>query len=96
MGIIRKPNIKSKKVPKESQWISGVGAGSWVSICKKNKLYKIERFSIKGRLECSGLFSVKPEGFDIKKEFKFTYLSHCKSCKIRQENKIYNFYKTNL
>jgi hypothetical protein len=94
--IIRKPKIKGKLVPKESQWISGVGAGSWFAIHKQEELYKIERFSIKGELECSGLFIVKPEGFNIENDFSFTYLSHCKSCTIIQEKKIYKFYKNNL
>ena len=53
MEIIRKPKIKGKLVPKKSQWISGVGAGSWFAIYKQEDLYKIERFSIKGELECS-------------------------------------------
>ena len=46
---------------------------------------------MQGDLECSKLFSVRPDFFDINQQYKFTYLSHCKECKIIQNNNVFIF-----
>ena len=81
----------SQKIPSESQLLKGVGASAWFYISKENKHYRIKRFSIQGDLECSKLFSVRPDFFDINQQYKFTYLSHCKECKIVQNNNVFIF-----
>ena len=88
---LEKPNIPSH-IPSTSQWLSGIGAGSWFAISKEGEQYRIKRFSAEGTLECDRLFVSETKGFDIKEIFEFTYLSHCKECTITQNNKTYKFY----
>ena len=64
-----------------------------ISSVKEKNYFRIERFSIKGEKECSNRFKVKPDGFEINKPYRFTYLSHCQECTILQEKKTYKFYK---
>ena len=85
------PPIKNEKTPKESQWLGGIGAGSWFHLSKQNDKYKIERFSEIGELECSKLFNVDKASFDINLEYKFTYLSHCTLCTIIQNQITFKF-----
>ena len=80
---------KPDSVPNKSQWLGGMGAGSWFYILKDNNFFHIQRFSKEGDLECSGQFTCIPEGFDINKQFKFMYLSHCKLCTITQDDITY-------
>ena len=82
----------SKRIPKKAQLIKGIGASSWFTIQKENNLYRIERFSLKGDLECSRVFKVHPDNFDINSKYEFTYLSHCKECTIVQNEKTFKFY----
>lgn len=83
---------KTKNISEKAQLIKGIGASAWFTITKENKLFRIERFSSEGELECSRLFRSKPSGFDISKEYKFTYISHCKECTIIQNEITYKFY----
>ena len=85
------PPIKNEKTPNESQWLGGIGAGSWFHLSKQNDKYKIERFSEIGELECSKLFKVDKPSFDINLEYKFTYLSHCTLCTIIQNQITFKF-----
>ena len=36
---------KPKNIPKNSHWLSGIGAGSWFVISKENNQYRILRYS---------------------------------------------------
>jgi hypothetical protein len=81
-----------KKISKKAQLITGIGASSWFTIVVEKKKYRIERFSLEGKIECSGLFYAEPSTFDVKSEYKFTYLSHCKHCTIIQRGTKYNFH----
>ena len=83
----------TEKISVNAQLIEGIGASSWFTISLEKKLYRIERFSIEGVLECSGLFQVKPSNFQINEKHKFTYLSHCKECTIIQNNQTFKFFK---
>jgi len=78
-------------IPSDSQWLSGVGAGSWFFIIAEENQYRIKRFSPEGELECDRLFAVDSSDFDINTDYQFTYLSHCKECTIIQNNKTYKF-----
>ena len=86
-----KPPQKNEKIPEGSQWLGGIGAGSWFYLSKQNDQYKIERFSDAGELECSNLFKVEKTSFDINSEYKFTYLSHCSLCTIIQNQITFKF-----
>ncbi len=81
-----------KNISKKAQLIEGVGASSWFTISKEKTLYRIERYSLEGELECSKTFRVEPKTFDINTKYRFTYLSHCKQCTIIQENKKFKFF----
>lgn len=79
-------------IPKNAQLIEGVGASSWFTIKKEKERYRIERFSLEGKLECSRLFTAYPNSFDINAKYEFTYLSHCKECTLIQNKKTFKFY----
>ena len=81
-----------KNITKEAQLIDGVGASSWFTIQQEKDLYRIERFSLEGKLECSRIFKVIPNSFDVNSPYKFTYLSHCKECTIIQNQITFKFY----
>ena len=83
----RPQNISAK-----AQIIKGAGASSWCTIVEENELFRIERFSPQGKLECSRIFRAEPNTFDINDKYEFTYISHCKECTIIQNNKTYKFY----
>lgn len=83
---------RPQKISGKAQLIKGTGASSWFTIVEENELFRIERFSTDGELECSRLFAVTPSSFDVKQPFEFTYLSHCKQCTIIQNEITYKFY----
>jgi|TARA_B110000914_G_scaffold130465_1_gene114033 hypothetical protein len=84
------PQYTPNNIPVKSQWLGGVGAGSWFYIAQQDTLFKINRFSKDGALECTGLFSIDKLGLDLSKKYKFVYISHCKICTITQNNIQYN------
>ena len=83
---------KPVNIKETAHLIKGIGASSWFTIKSEGNLYKIERFSPEGELECSRLFRAEPNTFDINHEHEFTYISHCKECTILQNNQTYKFY----
>ena len=85
------PPQKNKTLPESSQWLGGIGAGSWFHLSQQRNRYKIDRFSEIGDLECSNLFKVDNSSFDINKDYKFTYLSHCSLCTIIQNQITFKF-----
>ena len=83
---------KPVNIEETAQLIKGIGASSWFAIKSEGDLYRIERFSPEGELECSRLFRAEPNTFDVNHEYEFTYISHCKECTILQNNQPYKFY----
>ena len=83
---------KPKNIDLSAQLIKGIGASSWFTIKLEGDLYRIERFSIDGELECSRIFTPQLNTFNINHEYKFTYISHCKECTILQNQITYKFY----
>jgi hypothetical protein len=83
---------KPVNIEETAQLIKGIGASSWFTIKSEGDFYRIERFSPEGELECSRLFRVEPNTFDINHEHEFTYISHCKECTILQNDRTYKFY----
>ena len=61
----------SKHISEKAQLIEGIGASSWFTIAVEKSLYRIERFSPEGELECSRLFRAEPNTFDINLEYEF-------------------------
>jgi len=83
---------KPANIEETAQLIKGIGASSWFTIKSEGNLYKIERFSLEGKLECSRVFRAEPNTFDINQDHEFTYISHCKECTILQNDRTYKFY----
>ena len=83
---------KPVSIEETAQLLKGIGASSWFTIKSEGDLYRIERFSPEGELECSRIFMAEPNTFDINHEYEFTYISHCKECTILQNNETYKFY----
>ena len=81
-----------RNISQKAQLIYGIGASAWFTIVAEQDLYRIERFSMQGELECSRLFQVEPNTFDVNSEYEFTYLSHCKQCTIIQDQKVFRFF----
>ena len=67
------PQYTPNNIPVKSQWLGGVGAGSWFYIAQQDTLFKINRFSKDGALECTGLFSIDKLGLDLSKKYKKLY-----------------------
>ena len=82
---------KPLNIPPNSQWLSGIGSGSWVHIQKIGELYRIRRFCPNGSVECDNKFLLTNKGFEINKYFEFTYISHCQKCTIKQNELLYIF-----
>jgi len=80
-----------KNIPQNAQLIIGIGASSWFTIVAEKDMYRIERFSIEGKIECSNLFEPEPNTFDINSKYEFTYISHCKQCTIIQNQQKFKF-----
>ena len=79
-------------IEETAQLLKGIGASSWFTLKSEGDLYRIERFSPEGELECSRLFRAEPNTFDVNHEHEFTYISHCKECTILQNDRTYKFY----
>lgn len=85
---------RPENIESDAQILKGIGASSWFHIAQEDGQYRIKRYSEEGELECSRIFTPDVNDFDIKSDYKFTYVSHCKECRIIQKEKIYLF-KTN-
>ena len=79
-------------LPKSSQWLAGEGAGSWFYIETGNdkQLYEINRFSPKGKVECSGQFKIENSNhnLNLNKPYQFIHLSHCAFVHIEQSGMV--------
>ena len=85
---------RPKNIEKNSQLLKGVGASSWFHISKEKDVYRIKRYTEEGIIECSRIFTPDMDDFDINSDYQFTYISHCKECRIIQYDKIYLFKTT--
>ena len=83
---------KPANIEETAQLLKGIGASSWFAIKSEGDLYRIERFSADGELECSRLFRENTNTFDINHKSEFTNISHCKECTIIQNEITYKFY----
>ena len=61
-----------------------------VCIVKRNQVSEITIFT-KDFMECEVLFSVDDVNFNLNEKYQFTYLSHCSSCTIIQNEKQFKF-----
>jgi hypothetical protein len=84
-GTIQAPT-KHDFVPKDAQWLSGEGAGSWFYFQQLKDEFAITRYSPNGNTECSGIFTTE-DNFKFNQDFKVTFLSHCAEVNIIQNGK---------
>lgn len=91
MTSVIAPPEQPKNIPDNSKWLAGEGAGSWFSIKQIGEKFKITRFSPNGKIECSGSFNCNKVSFDIDKDFRLDYPSHCKLVTICQFDKQFIF-----
>lgn len=95
IGTLKEPN-RSKKIPKEAQWLNGIGAGAWFVIQEfqnKNN-YLIERYDGNKTKDMSFVFNT-PEKIDLTKKYQFTYPCNAQKCTIIQRNKKFTFSRIN-
>lgn len=88
---LKKKMCKPKNISEKAQLLKGLSS-SWFEISEEERVFRIKRYSEKGKLECDRIFTPDRE-FDINKDYEFTYISHCKECKIIQ-NEITITFKT--
>jgi hypothetical protein len=80
---------KHAAIPKNAQWLSGEGAGSWYAIKYIEDYYLFSRYSPEGIQECSGKFHTRNgQVLDLGSVYKITYLSHCSLVRIIQNDMI--------
>ena len=85
---------RPKNIEEDAQLLKGIGASAWFHIAREEEKYRIKRYSEDGKIECSRIFFPDLDDFDIDSNYQFTYISHCKECRIFQKNKIYLFKTT--
>lgn len=74
-------------IPPDAQWLSGEGCGSWFHISALENNYLISRYNKEGEVEFSEIFQLPPEAFfDLRKAFRFDYLSHHQKVSIVQDD----------
>ncbi|MGY8950861.1 MAG: DUF6695 family protein [Flavobacteriales bacterium] len=83
---------KPKNISEKAQLLKGLYS-SWFEITEEEREFRIKRYSEKGKLECDRIFTTDTD-FDINKDYKFTYISHCKECNIIQNGTIITFKTT--
>ena len=89
---LKKKMCKPKNMSEKAQLLKGLSS-SWFEITEEEGVFRIKRYSEKGKLECDRIFTADTD-FDINKDYKFTYISHCKECNIIQNGTIITFKTT--
>lgn len=87
------PNVEKYSSP-NGQWLGGIGSGAWFELnekCKDSKLYHIQRRNQNGEIDLAADFIRVEDGFSFQEEFEFQYGSNCKSCFLKQKDKVYTF-----
>lgn len=77
---------KNAKIPKNAQWLSGEGAGSWFDLNLENSEIKLTKYSPEGLIECTGLYKNIIDSLDH--DFQITYPSNCKEVTIIKNRKL--------
>ncbi|NOQ23832.1 MAG: hypothetical protein GQ564_00580 [Bacteroidales bacterium] len=77
---------KNPKIPKNAQWLSGEGAGSWFDLNLKNSKIKLTKYSPEGLIECTGLYENIINSLDH--DFQITHPSNCKEVTIIKNKKL--------
>ena len=94
IGTIFPPELPAT-IPETSKWLSGQGVGTWFDIKQTSKAdeYLIQRFTPQGEMDCNRIFKIEANEstFDIHKSYQFTHISHCKKCRIIQNEIIFTF-----
>lgn len=90
-GTLEQP-ARLGKIPPQSQWLSGEGAGSWYHLEYSRGKFRITRMDEEGNNEFSGYFkNVSGKDFRTDKAYRFSYLSTALKVKIFQEDDFFCF-----
>ncbi len=85
------PPRKPEWLPKNAQWLGGIGAGAWYYLKEEKNSYRYQVFAPNGERLFDSLMSPdKP--FDFREAFEFVYDSHCAFCTVRQGGREIRFY----
>ncbi|MDX2414281.1 MAG: hypothetical protein QNK33_03740 [Bacteroidales bacterium] len=83
---------RNPKIPENSQWLSGEGAGSWFAINMQGPGLKVTRYSPGGDIECAHLYKSSDETFsELDNSFRITYPSNCKVVSLIQKERLIRF-----
>lgn len=85
----------TSKLPENALKLSGIGSSAWFTIeflPNSENLYRIKRYNDAHFIDYVGWFNTEDE-FDIRKDYKFTYDSHCEFCHVIQNGKTIRFNK---
>lgn len=77
---------RHSKIPKNAQWLSGEGAGSWFSFETRENLLFVSRYAPDGTLECSGYYKNDDSNAILKENVILNYPSNCREINL-QNNK---------
>jgi hypothetical protein len=80
-------------IPKEAQWLSGEGYGSWFYLASEGGIIQLKKYSPSGIIECISTFSFVENGFNFDQNFRITYPSNAEVITVIQNDKIYSFKK---
>ncbi|MCL7762917.1 hypothetical protein MPF19_05765 [Polaribacter sp. Z014] len=88
------PNIKVFEL-KKGTWLGGIGSGAWFKIEQQVNLeiYKIARYTAKGKKDFEALFSINKTCFNPSIAHNFMHPTNCKEVFIQQKDKKYYFKK---
>lgn len=86
--VLNEP-IRPNRLPNNTKWLSGEGAGSWFIVEKLQIacLYRITRISPLGEVECIGHYS-STKNINLSEEYSITYPSHCSTVSIIQNKEL--------
>ncbi|MDO5979882.1 DUF6695 family protein [Flavivirga spongiicola] len=90
--------LESKPVDglhESAQWLSGIAAGAWFELHKigHDVEYHFKRISPYGNIDVQDTFVVEDDTFDYDLEFEFIHYSNCKFFHVKQNGKVFRFYR---
>jgi hypothetical protein len=86
------PPKKKGETPEKAQWLSGEGGGAWFYIVKKEKNYRIKRYTPEGIMDCDRIFKLtNSKAFDENEAFEIHHISHGAIVRAMQKGVLFVF-----
>ena len=86
-GTLEQPKDRPSNVPKQAQWLGGVGAGAYFHILATDQpgAYTVSRWDEDGHLDCERIMDLETTvALDLNQNYVFTYPAHCAEVNIIQ------------